>query len=341
MSKILFVSDLHLDNWGAFSTTTKEGFNSRFVEQFKVLSGVLKYAEDHGYIAVFGGDLFNRRLLIPTDVLHLTYDLLSLYKIHMYFIVGNHDMYGSCPAATPLAVFSNLKYVNVITQATNVYVQPNTHISMVPYGEPIPVSSTKLPDSAYQILVAHYGIHEAKLGPSNYRMESDLTVKQIKEFGYDLALFGHIHKPQALAENVIVLGSAMAHSFHEVNEEKYFYVFDCEERKLVKYPTNAPKFLVHEVWSIEDFCNINLEDGNYHRVNILTDAVPFDDVKAYANPNVIISFTKQSQYNYKEEVEEQKGRSPEDEVEDYYNLLETDLEKEKLKKKSLDIIGGI
>jgi DNA repair exonuclease SbcCD nuclease subunit len=172
-------------------------------------------------------------------------------------------------------------------------------------------------------------------------MESDLTVKQIKSYGYDLALFGHIHKPQTLTDKIIVLGSAMAHSFHEVDEKKYFYIFNSEDRTLVKYPTNAPKFLVHDINTEEELTKVDIKDGNYHRINILTPKIGFEDIKDYTNTNVIISFASQSQYRHEGNLEENRGRTPEQEVEDYYEELETELEKDKLKKESVRIINEI
>lgn len=341
MSKLLLFSDLHADNWSAFSYTTEEGYNSRLISQINVLHTILSYAQENDCKVVFAGDLFNRRLLIPSDVVHLVSEVFLNYKVITYLVVGNHDMYSNKPWHTLLGLFNHIPHVFVITERTNIYVQPHIHISMVPYGESIiEASRSNLPKQAYHMLVAHYGINEAKLGPSNYRMESDLTVKQIKEYGYDLALFGHVHKDQALTDNIIVLGSCMAHSFHEAWEEKFFYVFDCVERTLVKYPTNAPKFMVHEINSEEELKSVDIRDGNYHRINILTPKITMEDVKAYTDTNVIISFNAQSQYRYEGKIEESKNRTPKQEVEDYYSVLETELEKDKLKERAYKIIEG-
>jgi DNA repair exonuclease SbcCD nuclease subunit len=195
----------------------------------------------------------------------------------------------------------------------------------------------------YNILLAHYGVNEAKLGPAGVRMESDLTVKQIKDFGYDLTLLGHIHKPQALADNIIVMGSAMAHSFHEVNEEKYFYVFDCESRELVKYPTEAPKFIVYDIKTEEDLklLPMLMVPENYYRLNVLDPTITHEDMKPFVSNDTIISFVSQSIYDHGPEPEPYSTtRSPQEEVEGYYSILETDLDKKKLIKKSSEIIGG-
>lgn len=343
MGKILLTTDFHLDSWTHFSSINEEGYNTRLLKQLALLEGLLGYCKEHDCKFVHGGDLWNRRLLIPSDVIHLTYELLASFpEVTMYFLIGNHDTYNWNSRCTPLRVLNGLKHVSVIDYPCEVYFQPNTVISFAPYGAPIPAKSANRTENVYSILLAHYGVNEAKLGPANIRMESDLTVKQLKEFNYDLTLLGHIHKPQALANDVIVLGSPMAHSFHEVDEEKYFYVFDCETKELVKYPTNAPKFIVHNIESKKSLKTLStvLQSDNYYRINVLTPEITHEDMKPFVAHNVVISFASQSQYDYSvADNREAEGRTPKEEVEDYYEALDTELDKKKLKEKSLKIIG--
>jgi hypothetical protein len=139
------------------------------------------------------------------------------------------------------------------------------------------------------------------------------------------------------------MGSAMAHSFHEVNEEKYFYVFDCESRELVKYPTNAPKFIVYNLTHRRHLEKdvMELNPNNYYRLNVLDPTITHEDMKPFVSDNIIISFVSQSMYNHGPEPEPYSTtRSPQEEVEGYYSVLETDLDKKKLIKKSTEIIGG-
>ena len=342
MTKLLITSDTHFDNLQMFSTTTAEGFNSRLIENLHVFEDLLVYARDNDCYLLHLGDLFNRRLLLPADVLHLTYELIAKYKdVIQYYIVGNHDQYGNTPANTPLKIFSEMKHVNIITEPTQVYFQPGVHVSMVPYGGRLLPASPKLKNKSYQILAMHLGVQGAKIGPREFRLESDISIPQIRELGYDLTWIGHIHKPQALTDEIIIVGSPYQLSFAEVGETKYFYIFDLEDKTFVKYPTHAPEFLVHDINSEEELNALDVEDDNYHRINILTSKITFEDVKNYTASNVIISFNAQSQYKYEGELPENKGRTPKQEVEDYYEVLETDLEKDILKNKSLEIIEGV
>lgn len=338
MSKLLFFTDMHLDNWSAFSSITNTGYNSRFWEQVKILEGILAYAEKHDCKIVFGGDLFNRRMLVPTDVLHITYELFASYTSQpIYLLVGNHDMYTWNPECTPLRQYDAMNHMNIITEPTVVYAHPTTNISMVPHGALIPTCPAS--DTTYDILLTHYGVNEARLGPKDFRMKDDLTVKELKDLGYDLVMLGHIHKPQALAENIIVMGSPMSHSFHEANETKYFYVFDCETKELVKYPTGAPMFLTHDVKTKKELNKIDIKDGNYHRINILTKKISLADLSNYTAPNVVIARSTADGGLEMMELAKRENRSPKDEVDAYYDSVETELKRDVLKKESLKIIG--
>ncbi len=337
MSKLLFYTDLHLDNWSAFSKTTDSGHNSRFLAQIRVMKGLLEYAKEHDCKVVFAGDLFNRRLLVPSDVLHLTYEVVEMYRdVMQYFLIGNHDMYSWNPDDTPLATFANLPNVNVITAPTGVFAGGDVDLILIPHGALIPTCPTT---DGYKILVTHYGVNEARLGPKDFRMKDDLTVKQLKALGYDLIMLGHIHKPQVLADDIIVIGSPMAHSFHEANEEKYFYVFDIEDKELVKYPTNAPKFLTHDVKTKAELKKLELSDTDYHRVNVLTPKITVSDLAPYIGHNVIISRVA-DEIGITEPTISDEVKTPTDEVEEYYDTLESELDKTELKARALEIVNA-
>lgn len=341
--KILFFTDLHLDNWSAFATTTHGGYNSRFIQQLHVLEHILRYADQHNCRIVFGGDLYNRRLLIPADVLHKTYELLAAYdRQPIYFVIGNHDIYDWNSENNSLAVLSEMEHVNIIDEAVQVYTEHNVHLSLVPHGALLPTSSALLRDKLdnyYEILVTHYGVNEARLGPKDFKMKEDLTVKQLKELNYDLVLLGHIHKPQALAQNIIVMGSVMAHSFHETDEEKWFYVFDTETRELVKYESPAPQFKTIEVTSQSQLKKLVLDAGHYYRVNVRTSKITPADTANIAGRNVIISYGRHESKEFTDlEIKRPKSRTPEDEVKEYFEGLETELDKKRLIEKAITLM---
>ncbi len=342
--KLLFFTDIHLDNWSAFSTTVEGGYNSRFMQQLHTLEQILYYAEKRNMRIVFGGDLFNRRLLIPSDVLHKTYELLAKYnKQIIYFVIGNHDIYDWNSANNSLAVLSEMEHVYVIDQATSVYTEHNVHLSLVPHGALLPTSSATLRSEVqdyYEILVTHYGVNEARLGPKDFKMKDDLTAKQLRELGYDLVLLGHIHKPQTIGENITVMGSVMAHSFHETDEDKFFYVFDTKTRELTAVNSGAPQFFTIDVKTKAALKKLKIEDKHYYRLNILTDKITPSDTANLAGRNVIISYGHRPKGRGVEVTKKRKTRTIGDEVNDYFDALDTDLDKKKLKKKAMEIVNA-
>jgi DNA repair exonuclease SbcCD nuclease subunit len=174
VSKILLCSDMHFDNWNYFSTITKDGYNSRFIKQLEVFEQFLNYAREHNCIFIHGGDFWNRRLLVPSDVVHLTYKLIASYSdVDMYFLIGNHDTYSMNSKCTPLSVFNSLEHVNIMDYPSEVYFHPNTTINFIPYGGLIPAKSADMrvfKPEMYHILLAHYGVNEAKLGPRRWQI---------------------------------------------------------------------------------------------------------------------------------------------------------------------------
>jgi DNA repair exonuclease SbcCD nuclease subunit len=340
--RVLFFTDLHLDNWSAFSTTVAGGYNSRFMQQLHTLEQVLYYAEKRDMPIVFGGDLFNRRLLIPSDVMHKTYELLAKYdKQPIYLVIGNHDIYDWNSANTSLAVLSEMEHVYVVDEPTSVEMADDVHLSLVPHGALLPTSSASLRKEVpnyYDILVTHYGVNEARLGPKDFKMKDDLTVKQLRELGYDLVLLGHIHKPQTLGENIVVMGSVMAHSFHETDEKKFYYVFNTETRELTKINSGAPKFLTIEVSTKAQLKKLVLNDKNYYRLNIMTTKITPADTAKLASRNVIISFARSSGGFTEMDMIKRKVRTIEDEIDDYYESVDTELDRRKLKMKALEVV---
>ena len=342
--KVLFFTDLHLDNWSAFSTTVSGGYNSRFMQQLNTLENILQYAAKHKCRIVFGGDLFNRRLLIPSDVMHMTYKLLSVYNSQpIYFVIGNHDIYDWNSENNSLAVLSEMQHVYVIDEPTSVYTADNVHLSLVPHGALLPTSSASLRSEVqnyYEILVTHYGVNEARLGPKDFKMKDDLTVKQLKELNYDLILLGHIHKPQTLADNIIVMGSLMGHSFHETDEEKYFYIFDTKTRELEAIKSGAPQFLTIDVKTKAQLKKLELSDKNYYRLNIQTSKITPADTAKFAGRNVIISYASVSTGVLAHVTKKRKTRTVEDEVNEYFDAVETDLNKDKLKELAMEVVNA-
>ena len=343
--KLLLFTDIHLDLWQQFSSTNANGHNTRFLQQLDVFESLLQKAEELDAYIIYAGDLWNRRLLLPTQVIHLTYELLTKYtKQTIYLILGNHDLYSWDSTDSPLSVFKSLGHVNIIDYPTIIHFQPNIKCVMVPHGGMIPHHLSHIENiltTQYAMLITHYGIHEALLGPKNIRMESDLTIKQIKELNYNLSLFGHIHKYQELTDNIIVLGSVMAHSFHEANEKKYYFIFDTETKELEKFESDAPRFIEYSISTKKELINLPLEDKNYYKIKVMSDKISHEFLSQFVKPNIVFVKTKRNTMETEVNELENKNNSPNDEVIFFFRELDTDLYKDKLIDLASNIIKEV
>jgi DNA repair exonuclease SbcCD nuclease subunit len=171
-------------------------------------------------------------------------------------------------------------------------------------------------------------------------MKDDRTAKQLRELNYDLVLLGHIHKPQTIGDNITVMGSVMAHSFHEANETKFFYVFDTETRELKAVNSGAPQFITMDVETKAALKKLELDDRNYYRLNILTSKITPTDTSKLAGRNVIISYGQHAKGRATVVKKKRKTRTIKDEVTDYYNALDTDLEKKRLKTLAMEVVNA-
>ena len=101
-------------------------------------------------------------------------------------------------------------------------------------------------------LFTHKVITESKFGPCNMSLPG-VSVEDLKE--YDVVVSGHIHRPQVLSKNPLVLipGSLFKVNFGERDDEKYFYSLTLSENKPILLTQNLPtrnmlkiKYLVDE-----------------------------------------------------------------------------------------------
>jgi len=103
-------------------------------------------------------------------------------------------------------------------------------------------------DTKIKIIVGHFFVESSKIGiipypdqlPHEFIFKRDmLPLDQV-----DLAVFGHIHTPQTLCdEKVLIPGSLERVDFGETDEDKGFYIFDTKQDSL-KFISNNPRGLV-------------------------------------------------------------------------------------------------
>lgn len=111
-------------------------------------------------------------------------------------------------------------------------------------------------DTETKIIVGHFYVYGSKIGVIPYpeRIHHEFVFKKdmlpLEEI--DLAVFGHIHTPQTLDdEKIIVPGSLERVDFGEIDEDKGFYTYETESKNL-KFISSNPRPMIKKYIEVLD-----------------------------------------------------------------------------------------
>ena len=99
-------------------------------------------------------------------------------------------------------------------------------------------------DASNRILLIHYGVNGAKVGPGDYVLPSELSVGMLFPEEWNIIFSGHYHIGQQIGAKFHYIGSAMQHRWDDAGLQKSFVVYDTETGKMERIPTEAPVFKV-------------------------------------------------------------------------------------------------
>lgn len=186
MSKVLFVSDVHLTSTSPIS---RKETNQEYIEtQYKKLEFCYKYCIKNkiGFL-IYEGDFFNSSTSLEFSQLSDIINLISSYKdeVKSYSIVGNHDLYYRNIDSNKTLL--NLMFsTGLLIHLTNLDFDTFT-ITGVDYNKPIP----KLENlDKYNICVAHCFYENSFFGGEGV---TNLTFNQASKLGYNAYVLGHDH----------------------------------------------------------------------------------------------------------------------------------------------------
>ena len=252
--KIVAYSDLHAHPFKG-GQIISEGRNSRVDDAVAVINQVYDHAtllEDP--VVLFGGDLFDRRKSLDVDTfnrIHATIMDRSMETCRTIMIPGNHDQANKSGSIHALERF-NASYCTVVSEPRWLNVGDGIGVFAAPYvddGEDIAASVavglSERPEWAESaVLLMHYGVQGAKVGPADYVLPCELELPMLHPDQWNLMLSGHYHMGQQLGDRFHYIGSAMQHRWDDVGDTKSFMVIDPEDWSIERVATNAPQFLV-------------------------------------------------------------------------------------------------
>lgn len=262
LKEFLVFSDLHAHNfrYGADRTTIpgrKGLYNSRLADTVSVLREIRDYAEYYNIkTIVFCGDLFHRRTSVPTDVRHVIFDTFREFEdhgIHLYAIIGNHDMGDRRGYVHSLAGLSS-DYIEVFDRDVGRTSFGNLDFVFVPYTDDIEEARRRLKaagdlvEDDPAILFAHLGMQGAKVG-SDYVLvsDTDVSVKDVPHEKFAACFFGHFHEHQQLFKNGWYVGATHQHNWGDAYGSRGFLHVKAYNDGAVEFEqigTMAPDFVI-------------------------------------------------------------------------------------------------
>lgn len=246
--KAIAFSDLHLHNF-----TAKENFRYQRLESaIKVMKVLGELAHKKQVPILFSGDLVHNPRSAGNEVLHYLLPVIreiSKKGVKIYAIDGNHDQLQSNRLDS-----RSINYVSTIARTINGFYNlgdytisknPTDWVFGIPYMSNIEDFNARLKSFNYDevhncILLAHLDYPGAADTTNFVFPDNALDKTLLKKWG--LVLLGHIHKPQVLEPNIVMLGSPTQQRTSDSGVEMgYWEIYEDLTYKMVPIDW-APKF---------------------------------------------------------------------------------------------------
>lgn len=344
--RALIFSDIHADNYTPFAKLLDTGVNSRMQVCLDVLSQVDGICQEKEVTDIFFlGDLFNSRTAVPMDVYYLVYETLKEMSSsrEIWLLVGNHDLF--LKRGNEISSTRPFETICHVIDKPMVTVSPDnlTQFVWLPFEEGNEANLKLLRDfkpsssSKSALLLGHLGLTGAKVGVHEFRMKTELNVKDLRPELFKWVVLGHYHKFQILGEdnNVVYAGSALQQTFGERGEKKFAFVFDTKKPdSLSRIELTAPKFVSLKA---DDLLRCEVK-GNYVEVSCKAserDKVNSELIAMGAKDFVI---KEEFEEHFQPRLQVDSLASVSDMVDAYVDGSETKLKKKKLKSMAKEIM---
>lgn len=281
MIRVLHFSDYHLgsDSYGKPNPDT--GINQRIHDFAARLDELIDFAlANEVDLVLFAGDAFKNAHPSPTVQKLLAERIWRLAKggIRVFLLAGNHDLPRMVANVTAFSVYPALEVAGVtVAERAGVYTLDTAkgerlQIAAMPHfwrsalmaqidkplspqevdraidrmvAEKVDHLAAQLNPSLPAVLTAHCHVTKARVSTAQdlYGISDfELSLSSIAHRAFPYVALGHIHKPQALADDwksgtfAAYSGSLDRVDFGEEGEQKGFFVFDLENGRLASEP---------------------------------------------------------------------------------------------------------
>lgn len=297
--KILAAPDLHCF-WPNYSRTLEDGTPSRLDDWRRTASALADVAMAHRVaVALFPGDFFPNSRPAPAQVLEVVelFSRLEQLGISVVGCAGNHDLLGP-GQPSPVDVVARFspdgmrwgitKPSWVKLDGLNVVVLPSVKVPQT-NGDPA-AAAQELSEELIKVaralvaqamdwkpqptvLMGHWAISGCSLAAGNVlaAAEPTLPLGELQSLPVQAVVMGHIHTPQVLATNPLVLhtGTFERHDFGEEGIQPGCYVIDLDTQETEFIPLPARKFVTLDLNNLPP----NTLDDKKRMAELVKDAV--------------------------------------------------------------------
>ena len=230
---LLFVSDFHIEK-GIWVSITID-----------FLDYLINFCEENRIKDILiGGDIFEKATKIHNEAfvpLFLKFMEMKNRGLNLFFILGNHDIYGSETNDSIVETFS--PFGKVIKDSETLSIDNHLY-DLLSYTK----DKTKLPNRA-KTLLTHLAITDFDFDNGYENTDDGFSPDDFSH--YDLVVSGHFHRHQEKG-NIVYAGSPYEKNFGEEGQRKGFIVVDKYNYTFYPYK-NAPRHLTIEVKDFDKY----------------------------------------------------------------------------------------
>jgi len=239
--KFIHAADLHLDSPFKGLTDIPQSIKQQLLKStFQAFSRLIDQAIHHNVsFIVISGDLFDaeQRSLRAQLFLFEQFERLKAHHIHVYLIHGNHD-----PISEKQSSFQFGSHVHIFN-SNEVTMQPAYHedelvayIYGISYGEKAVYNNLAKQYFKQDDDVFHLALYHGSVGSSQeHEPYAPCSVQDLVVHQYDYVALGHIHKPQVLYDDTLIVYSGNIQGRHrKENGERGCYLVEVNNQKSTK-----------------------------------------------------------------------------------------------------------
>jgi DNA repair exonuclease SbcCD nuclease subunit len=299
---------------------------------------------------VNGGDTFHTRGLIRTicfDRLYWHYDRWYREGFAQDIIVGNHDQEDRAGEIHPMKVFANFDGWNVVDKP--MVIEGVAHFPYMPKDKiQEAILSLAKGKEAFKDAIVHWGICGAMRNDRNKDTDG-VPVEWLK--GFRNVFSGHYHYRNKF-ENVQYIGSPLQQNFGEMGQEKGIIVYDQEksEASFVEIKGTPKHHEVQVHWD-EDKERIDgdlkaIQAQDFVRIKAVGDSEKCARIdrdsfsKRLKCNNISVEREVREKHFSRLKIDSGEILAPESLMKKYVEFIECDLNKDRLIRVGLDLIGA-